>query len=113
MSARSHCPHHRKSGMYNILKFVHIVSIIVWIGGLTMLFLLNRRVAKLGKPELARALGEQGGPLSMMLFMPAVVITLITGIGMVQVGRLGFSQTWILWGIIGTVVSFVVGGVLT
>src|SRR5688572_7380840 len=99
--------------MYNILKFVHIVSIIVWIGGLTMLFALNRRVARLGKPELARALGEQGGPLSMILFMPALVLTVITGIGMVQVGRLGFSQTWILWGIIGTVVSFVVGGVLT
>jgi uncharacterized membrane protein len=99
--------------MYNILKFVHIVSIIVWIGGLTMLFLLNRRVARTGKPELVRALGEQGGALSMILFMPAVVLTLITGIGMVQVGRLGFSQTWILWGIIGTVVSFIVGGVLT
>lgn len=49
----------------------------------------------------------------MIVFMPAVVLTLITGIGLVQVGRLGFGQIWILWGIIGTIVSFIVGGVLT
>ena len=99
--------------MYNTLKFIHIVSVIVWIGGMIMLTVLNRRLAKSGPPEVVRALGQQSGALSMTLFLPAVLITVITGIGLVQVGRLGFGQKWILWGIIGAVVSFVVGGVLT
>lgn len=99
--------------MYNTLKFLHIVSVIVWIGGMIMLTVLNRRLAKSGPPEALRALGQQSGALSMTLFLPAVLFTVITGIGLVQVGRLGFSQIWIQWGIIGAVVSFIVGGVLT
>jgi uncharacterized membrane protein len=99
--------------MYNWLKFIHVVSVIVWVGGLVMLMLLNRRLAKTSPPEVVRALGQQGGALSMVVFMPAVLLTVITGIGLVQVGRLGFGQTWIQWGIIGAVVSFIVGGVLT
>ena len=99
--------------MYNTLKFFHIVSVIVWIGGLIMLMVLNRRLAKTAPPEVVRALGQQSGALSMTFFLPAVLLTVITGIGLVQIGRLGFSQTWILWGIIGAVVSFIVGGVLT
>ena len=99
--------------MYNTLKFIHIISVIVWIGGMIMLTVLNGRLAKSGPPEAVRALGQQSGALSMTLFLPAVLLTVITGIGLVQVGRLGFGQKWILWGIIGAVVSFIVGGVLT
>ena len=99
--------------MYNTLKFVHIVSVIVWIGGMIMLTVLNRRLAKSGPPEAVRALGQQSGALSMTLFLPAVLFTVVTGIGLVQVGQLGFGQKWILWGIFGAVVSFIVGGVLT
>ena len=99
--------------MYNTLKFVHIVSVIIWIGGMIMLTVLNRRLAKSGPPEAVRALGQQSGALSMTFFLPAVLFTVVTGIGLVQVGQLGFGQKWILWGIIGAVVSFIVGGVLT
>ena len=99
--------------MYNTLKFVHIVSVIIWIGGMITLTVLNRRLAKSGPPEAVRALGQQSGALSMTFFLPAVLFTVVTGIGLVQVGQLGFGQKWILWGIIGAVVSFIVGGVLT
>ncbi|MEX2284458.1 MAG: DUF2269 family protein [Gemmatimonadota bacterium] len=99
--------------MYNFLKFVHIVSIIIWIGGLTHAFPVEPSGGRLRQAGTRAGLGEQGGALSMIVFMPAVVLTLITGIGLVQVGRLGFGQIWILWGIIGTIVSFIVGGVLT
>ena len=95
--------------MYNTLKFIHIVSVIVWIGGMIMLTVLNGRLAKSGPPEAVRALGQQSGALSMTLFLLAVLLTVISGIGLVQVGRLGFGQKWILWGIIGAVVSFIDG----
>jgi hypothetical protein len=49
----------------------------------------------------------------MRLFMPAVLITLITGIGMVQVGELSFGLLWIVWGMVGLLVSMFIGAVLT
>jgi uncharacterized membrane protein len=99
--------------MYNFLKFLHVVSVIVWVGGMLMLLLLNRRLARLGQPEVMRALGQQSGAVSMVVFMPAVLVAVVTGIGMVQVGNLRFGSTWVMWGIIGAIVSFILGGVLT
>jgi uncharacterized membrane protein len=102
-----------RAALYNVLKFLHVLSVIVWVGGMIMLLLLNRRLARLGDPAVMRALGQQTGALSMVLFMPAVLVAVITGIGMIQVADLGFGRTWIMWGLIGTVVSFILGGVLT
>ena len=99
--------------MYNFLKFLHVVSVMVWVGGMIMLLILNRRLARLGQPEVMRALGQQSGAVSMLVFMPAVLVAVVTGIGMVQVGNLRFGSTWVMWGIIGAVVSFILGGVLT
>jgi uncharacterized membrane protein len=99
--------------MYNFLKFLHVVSVILWVGGMFMLLLLNRRLVRLGQPEVVRALGQQSGAVSMLVFMPAVLVAVVTGIGMVQVGNLRFGSTWVMWGIIGAIASFIIGGVLT
>ncbi|MGQ0562986.1 MAG: DUF2269 family protein, partial [Gemmatimonadota bacterium] len=47
------------------------------------------------------------------LFIPAMLVSVITGIGMVQVGNLSFGSTWIIWGMVGVVVSFVLGAIFT
>ena len=47
-----------------------------------------------------------GSPLS-------VVVTLITGVGMVQVNDIGFGTLWIVWGMVGLFVSLYIGAVLT
>jgi uncharacterized membrane protein len=99
--------------LYTTLKFIHVVSIAVWFGGLVTMLTLNRILQRSGDPAAMQALGRQGGAVSMRLFMPAVLITVLTGIGMVQAGDLSFSSTWVVWGIIGTVVSFILGGIFT
>jgi uncharacterized membrane protein len=99
--------------LYTTLKFIHVVAIAVWFGGLVTMLTLNRILQKSGDRAAMQALGRQGGTVSMRLFMPAVVVTLLTGIGMVQSGDLSFGSTWVLWGIIGTVVSFILGGIFT
>jgi uncharacterized membrane protein len=99
--------------MYNILKFIHVTSIAVWFGGLVMLLLLNRVFIGAGDQGTAQAIGRQGGKFGTRLFLPALVVTLITGIGMVQLHDLGFGTPWVVWGIIGLVASMILGGVLT
>jgi uncharacterized membrane protein len=99
--------------MYNLLKFIHVTSIAVWFGGLVTMLLLNRLFTSAGDHATVQAIGRQGARFSTRLFLPAVLTTLITGIGMVQINDLGFGTTWIMWGIIGLVASMVIGGALT
>ncbi|MGQ0815643.1 MAG: DUF2269 family protein [Gemmatimonadota bacterium] len=99
--------------MYTTLKFIHVASIAIWFGGLVTLLLLNRMLARGTEPAVAQVLGRQGGALSMRLFIPAMLVSVITGIGMVQVGNLSFGSTWIIWGMVGVVVSFVLGAIFT
>lgn len=99
--------------VYTVLKFIHVVSIAIWLGGLITMLTLNRILQRAGDPAAMQALGRQGGVISMRLFMPAVLMTVITGIGMVQAGQLTFRSTWVMWGIAGTIVSFVLGGIFT
>ena len=99
--------------LYNVLKFIHVASIAVWFGGLVTLLTVNRLLIRAGDTAATQAIGRQGQGISMRLFLPAVLVTLITGIGMVQVGQLGFGTLWIVWGTIGLVVSMFIGTVLT
>ena len=99
--------------LYTILKFVHVASIAVWFGGVVTLVMLNRLIVASGDDSLVKGLGRMAGAISMRLFGPAMLVAVIAGIGMVQVGDLSFGSLWIIWGIVGTVVSFVLGGVLT
>src|SRR5688500_2349589 len=98
--------------MYTVLKFLHVLSVIAWIGGVFTLLLLNRLFAKAGEPSAMRTLGQQGGALSMRVFMPSMLTALITGIGLVQVGNLSFHSLWIVWGMAAVVVAFLLGGVI-
>jgi uncharacterized membrane protein len=99
--------------MYNWLKFLHVVSVIIWVGGMLVMILLNRRLARNTDQPFMRTFNQQTGALSMVLFGPAALVAVITGIGMVQVGQIGFFHIWIMWGIVGSLASFVVGGALT
>lgn len=99
--------------MYNVLKFIHVTSIAVWLGALVTLLLLNRFFTSAGDHATVQAIGRQGARFSTRLFLPAVLVTLVTGIGMVQVNDMGFGAPWIVFGIVGLVASMVIGGALT
>jgi protoporphyrinogen IX oxidase len=98
---------------YTILKFLHVASIAVWFGGVVTLVMLNRLIVGTGDDSLMKGLGRMAGAISMRLFGPAMMVAVIAGIGLVQMGDLSFGSLWIIWGIVGTVLSFVLGGVLT
>lgn len=99
--------------LYNLLKFIHVTSMAVWFGGLVTMLILNRLLVGAGDGAAAQAIGRQGRGLSFRLFLPAVAVTLITGVGMVQVNDIGFGTPWIAWGMVGLFVSLYIGAVLT
>lgn len=99
--------------LYNLLKFIHVASMAVWFGGLVTILTLNRLLVGAGDGAAAQAIGRQGRGLTFRLFLPAVAVTLITGVGMVQVNDIGFGTPWIAWGMVGLFVSLYIGAVLT
>lgn len=99
--------------VYILLKFIHIASIAIWFGGALTTLLIMRILAGTADSAGQQAVSRPVRILSMRLFMPAAIVTLITGIGLVQVGKLDFGSFWVTYGMTGLVVSALLGGVFT
>lgn len=98
--------------IYNLSLFVHVSSVIIWIGGLVAIGILNARLARDKEGQamapLARASRFFGGAV----VGPAAVLTLIAGIIMVVDADLGFDTLWIAYGLGGIIVSLLLGATL-
>ena len=95
---------------YNVLLFVHILAAVTWLGGGLILFVAAVRLRQSATDiqTFAKILPYIG----IRLFMPAVVLVLVTGIWMVIAdSEWGFTQAWVLIAIGLFVVAFAVGGV--
>jgi uncharacterized membrane protein len=97
---------------YGVLKVLHILAAVVWIGGGVMFAMITTRLlrsrdrAALGAviPQMARQLGAAGGPAS--------GIVLLTGIAMVLVGHIGFGALWVRLGFGGIVLHALFGALV-
>lgn len=96
--------------LYNLLKFLHISGVIVWLGGMIMMVLIQRGLAKTNDRAGMAALGRQGGAVTQHVFGMAAMTVGLTGIIMVATTALSFTSAWVLWGFIGMFLSFGLGG---
>jgi hypothetical protein len=92
-----------------LLLFLHISASIIWLGAgfLMTLVILGAR----GAGDRAKELAEQQGLewLAPRLFIPASLSTLVFGILLVIDGFWTFDQLWIVIGLVGWAVAFVLG----
>lgn len=96
--------------MYEAFKLIHVSAAIIWLGAGVAFAVMNARVSRSGNEIAAAILGEQGEALGKTLFMPASIVTLLAGIGMVVVAdSIGFGDLWITLGFAGIIVSAVLG----
>ncbi|MDX8465784.1 DUF2269 family protein [Mesorhizobium sp. VK23B] len=93
---------------YTIVKFLHVVSAILWVGGGFVLFLLGVLAERAGniedKLQAMRASGELGG----RFFAPMSMLTLIFGLVMCGFW-VGFSELWVIIGLAGYTTTFSIG----
>jgi uncharacterized membrane protein len=93
---------------YSIVKFLHIVSAVLWVGGGFALMMLAMRADRAGNIEgmlqAMRATGELGN----RFFAPMSMLTL--AFGLIMCGFwVGFSDLWILIGLVGYATTFCIG----
>ena len=93
---------------YTVLKTIHVIAAVTWVGGGTILVTLVARARRARDyPRLATLVKELAfvGP---RIFAPSGLILVITGIWIVQHNGLPW-ELWVILGLVGWGATFVTG----
>lgn len=94
---------------YGILKTLHVLSVVVWVGGVAGLSIVTWRVRTERNREVLAALLRQATSYGQRIAGPASFIVLLTGPMMVGMAHIGFGTFWVLWGFAGLTAHFWIG----
>lgn len=95
--------------MYELLLTIHVIAAIVWVGGGTAMHILGRRVLKRGHGQEIHDFSKEINYVAPRLYIPMSLLLLLSGIGLVEESGFQFSQLWIVLGLAGYAISFIVG----
>lgn len=95
---------------YTFLKFLHVLSVVFWIGGVAALSFVGWRAAKERNRVLLTALLQQGMTYGQRVVAPSAGIVLLSGLALVGIGHIGFGTFWVWFGYGGVLVQFLLGG---
>jgi uncharacterized membrane protein len=96
--------------VYELVKYVHIVCAIIWVGGAAYSQLLGVLVARSPDPADIPKMARNFERIGTRVFLPASIILFLAGLFM-TVSRWSFQQTWISIAIALWLVSVVIGAV--
>jgi len=96
--------------VYELVKYVHIVCAIVWVGGATYSQLLGVLVARSGDPTDVPKLARNFERIGTRVFLPASILLFLAGLFM-TINRWAFTNLWISIGIALWLVSVIIGAV--
>ena len=91
------------ASVYLLVKFLHIISSTIWIGGIVAMAILIVRIAREADPTLLVALTREARFYGGAVITPAIGVQLLTGL--VMSFGFGFGlPLWVLWGITAIIV---------
>ena len=94
---------------YEVLLFVHVLGVAIWLGTGFALLVLGDRFGRAGDNQALQALFGQAEWLATRIFIPVSLTALVTGILLVIEGPWAFDQLWVLLGLAGFAVTFLTG----
>jgi uncharacterized membrane protein len=95
--------------LYELLLALHIIAAIIWLGAGVALTLLILRADLAGDARLKAEVNAQTDWLAPRLFIPASFSTFLFGVLLVIEGSWDLGTLWIVIGLAGWLVSFLVG----
>lgn len=97
--------------LFKLYLLLHILGVVVWMGAGLVMALLSRRVTNQGKTDKMLELAETLEWLTPRTFIPASIITLISGVLMVYASeRILITDLWIILSFVGVMLSMILGG---
>ena len=96
-------------GSYKALLAIHILCAVAWVGGGLMLTLQGERARRADDDREMVKVAAQAEFFATRMFVPLSIVLLGVGIGMVQVGHIGFDHPFVMVGLSGWTLSFLLG----
>ena len=93
---------------YTIVKFIHVVCALLWVGGGFTLMLSGLRAERSGDLEGSMRALQTTAWLGNVLMVPASMLTLVTGLVMCWFW-VGFADLWVMIGLAGFAATFLIG----
>ena len=94
---------------YTLLKFIHVLSAVIWIGGIAATMAVTGRMLRTLDRVALTSYFPHGMVLGQKMIGPSAGLVLLSGIPLVIIGKHGFGTFWVTWGFVGMIVHFVFG----
>ena len=102
------------SSWYDTFLAVHILFVVIWIGGGLFLTLNGILAERKRDPAEMVQLVKMAAFAGERIFAPSAIVVLAMGISMVLNAHYGFGHFWLIFGLIGFASTFIIGmGVLS
>ncbi len=95
--------------LYEFLLFVHVLAAAVWVGALVFFVFLLEVALRSDDRSLILRMIEYDDRLAPILYIPAVILVLTAGVGLVLDGPWSFTDGWVIAGIVLLLSAFVLG----
>jgi uncharacterized membrane protein len=93
---------------YTVLKSLHVLAAVIWVGGAALSQVLAIRATRAGEPLRLSSLLTEIEWVGTRVFLPSSLVLVATGFGMIGDGDLDFDL-WIIFGLIVWAISAAVG----
>jgi uncharacterized membrane protein len=94
---------------YQLLKALHVIAIVIWVGGDVTLTTLGIVFERRRDSETMAALGKMGAWIGTRIYTPALFAAFGFGVALTQKGHFGWSRFWIDFALAGWAVAAAVG----
>ena len=92
-----------------LLLWIHVVAVIVWLGGAFMLGMIFERAQRTSDEATVLGISKMGEFLGKAVFSPAGLITLGAGVWLVIEADYDFAEAWISIGFLGIAAGVILG----
>ena len=96
-------------GTYQIYVAIHVIAAVVWVGGDITLTTLGIVFERRQDGETLAALGKMGAWIGVKVYTPALFVVIAFGIALMREGNWDWGQFWVIFGLVGWVITAVVG----
>ena len=94
---------------YNIYKALHVISIVIWVGGDITLTTVGIVFERRQDGETLASLGKIGAWVGTRVYTPALFAAFAFGAAMIEKGDLSWSVFWIDFALVGWLIAASVG----
>jgi uncharacterized membrane protein len=85
---------------YELWLFLHVVAVLAWVGGAGIVQVFGVLTRRAGDPQKTAFFVRNLAWTVTRIFLPAAVVTFLTGVALVEEGRWDWDEPFVLWGLI-------------